>query len=78
MAALEDLALNINALVGTVPPSWGSWGRVKFVTLFANPRLSGCLPAAWRGKVNVNKVVGAGPYEDKDLLTAGTGIKGFC
>jgi hypothetical protein len=54
---------------------------VKVVTLFANPQLSGCLPAAWRGKVNVNRVVGGrykGPYKGKDPLTAGTGIKGFC
>jgi hypothetical protein len=79
MAALEDLQLSTNALTGTVPPSWVSWGRVKIVGLFANPQLSGCLPAAWRGKVNVGKVVILeGPYLGKDPLTAGTGIKGFC
>jgi hypothetical protein len=79
MAALEDLTLDTNALVGTVPPSWGSWGRVTAVRLFANPQLSGCLPAAWRGKVNVGKVVTTeGPYKGKDLLTAGTNITGFC
>ena len=76
---MEDLQLSTNALAGTVPPSWGSWGRVNAMALFANPQLSGCLPAAWRGKVNVGKVVTEeGPYKGKDPLTAGTGIKGFC
>jgi hypothetical protein len=79
MAALEDLQLNINALAGTVPPSWGSWGRVKLVALFANPQLRGCLPPAWRGKVNVGQVVSVeGPYKGKAALTAGTAISGFC
>jgi hypothetical protein len=79
MVAVEDLQLDSNALVGTVPPSWGSWGRVKTVGLFANPQLSGCLPAAWRGKVNVRKVITEdGPYKRKNPLTAGTRITGFC
>jgi hypothetical protein len=78
MGALEVVLLNTNALVGTVPPSWGSWGRVNLVTLFANPQLSGCLPTAWRGKVNVGRVVTGGPYKGKDPLTAGTGINGYC
>jgi hypothetical protein len=77
--ALEELGLNTNALRGTVPPSWGSWRQVRLVDLYANPQLSGCLPAAWRNKVNVGQVVGAGsPYKDGDLLTAGTNITGFC
>jgi hypothetical protein len=79
MAALEDLQLSTNALAGTVPPSWGSWGRVKTVGLFANPQLSGCLPAAWRSKVSVGgSVIVEGPYKGKDPLNAGTAIKGFC
>lgn len=79
MAAIEDLQMSANNLAGTVPPSWGSWGRVKTVALWDNPQLSGCLPAAWRRKVNIGSVVGtAGPYKGQDLLTAGTGITGFC
>jgi hypothetical protein len=79
MGALRDLQLGINALTGTVPRSWGSWGRVDIISVFANPQLSGCLPAAWRGKVNVDNVaIVEGPYKDQDPLTAGTGITGFC
>jgi hypothetical protein len=79
MAAMDDLEISINNLAGTVPPSWGSWGQVKTVSLFANPQLSGCLPAAWRGRVNDGGVVGVeGPYKGGDMLTAGTGITGFC
>jgi hypothetical protein len=79
MAALEDLALFNNALAGTVPASWGSWDQVQFVSLRSNRELTGCLPAAWRGKVNVGVVIQEeGPYKGGDPLTAGTGIKGFC
>jgi hypothetical protein len=79
MVALEELTLGNNGLVGTVPPSWGSWGSVGAVSLRGNPQLSGCLPAAWRGTVNVGLVVAAeGPYKGKDPLTAGTNITGFC
>jgi hypothetical protein len=70
--------LDNNALTGTVPSSWGSWGRVKVVTLFANPKLSGCLPVAWRGKVLKSTMTVAGLYKSQDRLTAGTGITGFC
>jgi hypothetical protein len=79
MAALEDLALSTNTLDGTVPPSWGSWSRVKHVVLFANPQLHGCLPAAWRGKVNVgSSIMVEGIFKDGDPLTAGNNITGFC
>jgi hypothetical protein len=79
MAALEELYLGINALTGPVPPSWGSWGQLKRLTLFANPQLSGCLPAAWRGRINVGRTVDVdGPYKGGDVLTAGTGITGYC
>jgi hypothetical protein len=79
MAALEDLSLFTNALEGTVPHAWGDWGRVKIVELYANPQLKGCLPAAWRDKVNANQWVGGeGPYRGGNMLTAGTAITGYC
>jgi hypothetical protein len=79
MAALENLELHSNVLAGNVPTSWGSWGRVKIIRLFGNPQLSGCLPAAWRGRINMGKaVVEEGPYKGQDPVTAGTGITGFC
>jgi hypothetical protein len=80
MAALLELELDTNALTGPVPPSWGSWGSVRKVALFANPQLSGCLPAAWSGRwINQGRTIEVeGPYKGGNLLTAGTGITGFC
>jgi hypothetical protein len=79
MAALQELQLQTNALAGTVPPSLGSWGQLRSVFLYANPQLRGCIPSAWRGKVNVGDVVKVeGPYKGGDLITAGTNITGFC
>lgn len=81
MTVLEEVVLANNALAGPAPPSWGSWARVKVVVLFGNPQLRGCLPRAWRGKVNMNKRVEAyliSPYKGSNPLTAGTGITGFC
>jgi hypothetical protein len=81
MAALEDLQLSFNSLAGTVPPSWGSWEKLQVVNLSANPELRGCLPAAWRSKVNVSSTVnqlGSNKQPSKDRLTAGTNITGFC
>jgi hypothetical protein len=88
MAALEDLLLGMNALTGTVPPSWGTLDRLRLADLYANPKLTGCLPAAWRGKVNVATVganasvplvvLAPGPYMGRDPLTAGTNITGYC
>jgi hypothetical protein len=72
MVDLMQLSLARNTLAGTVPPSWSSWTRIQDVELFNNPQLNGCLPAAWRGKVNM------GPYKPAHLLTDGTSITGFC
>jgi hypothetical protein len=78
MVAMEVMQISVNALTGTVPLTWGSWSRVNEVALFANPQLTGCLPPAWRGKVNSGKSVLSGPYKGGDPLTAGTNISGCC
>jgi hypothetical protein len=74
MASLEALFLYNNTLAGSVPPSWGTLPRIVNVSLFNNPGLGGCLPRAWRGKVNNNTAVEG----VKDVLTTNTGITGFC
>jgi hypothetical protein len=74
LARLEQLDLNTNDLGGSVPPSWGTLPRLVNVTLFHNPRLKGCLPRAWRGKVNKDSAA----EDAMDLLTTRTGIKAFC
>lgn len=75
MAALEELQLNNNSLTGTVPASWATFDRLRSVWLSSNPQLSGCLPVAWRSKVNVHVAVGEkGTYQ----LTGRTNITGFC
>jgi hypothetical protein len=74
LTALEGLYLDSNTLTGSVPPAWGTWPRIVNVTLHNNPGLEGCLPRAWRGKVNKNN------FEEgvTDVLTTKTGITGFC
>jgi hypothetical protein len=74
MASLTQMYLDTNALKGPVPAAWGSWPSIENVTLYDNPGLTGCLPAAWQGKVDTR-------YSENgigDVLTTGTGIKGFC
>jgi U3 small nucleolar RNA-associated protein 7 len=74
LARLVSLQLYSNDLKGSVPPAWGTWPRIANVTLYNNPRLSGCLPRAWRGKVNK----GSAAEDVMELLTTRTDIKGFC
>jgi hypothetical protein len=78
MVALESIYVSQNALTGTVPPNWGSWGRVKVVALLGNPQLHGCLPPAWKTKVNSEQAGLSRLYLSLDPLTSGTNITGWC
>jgi hypothetical protein len=74
MTSITQFYLDTNNLRGPVPVAWGDWPSIDNVTLYDNPGLSGCLPAAWQGTVNTR-------YKENDVadvLTTGTGIKGFC
>jgi uncharacterized membrane protein YgcG len=68
-------------LSGTIPSSWGSMPSLRFISLHDNPLLSGCVPAAWKGRVRFQ---GKGTNFDykSSLYESGvlenTGITGWC
>ncbi|KAI8470504.1 MAG: hypothetical protein J3K34DRAFT_521289 [Monoraphidium minutum] len=80
MPALVALLLDGNALSGTLPPSLGSaLPALRTLSVYGNRRLSGCLPAAWRGRVMLLDAE-TNAFTDAPTRGAlkGTAITGFC
>ena len=82
MAALKTLKINSNKLSGAVPASWAGLRALRTLTLFDNPDLSGCLPAALAaagpsGRGFFQARSGELTRSAKDAA-AGTKISGFC
>jgi hypothetical protein len=42
-----------NKLSGTIPSTWSRLSSLGTITLFGNGQLTGCLPKAWKDKVEV-------------------------
>ena len=54
MNKLEELILHTNRLSGTVPAAqWKGMRRMTWLALRNNKQLSGCLPAVWKGTINM-------------------------
>eukprot|EP00877_Chromochloris_zofingiensis_P009579 jgi/Chrzof1/4875/Cz15g02150.t1 len=75
---LKQMWLATNGLTGQVPKSWGSLTQLRQWSIYNNPQLGGCLPAAWKGKVKYYPGNKDSPTEDIKLALAGTKIKGYC
>eukprot|EP00775_Hariotina_reticulata_P009398 gene9398-9562_t len=73
MTLLEKLVLNDNNLSGPVPATWGDLDNLEDIYLFNNPGLTGCLPGAWKGRLQLLP-----GFQDDEFLRGGTAIKGFC
>ena len=82
MAKMVSLRLGGNQLSGVVPAAqWKGMTSLRFIYLWGNSQLSGCLPAAWKGRVNVPGTKD-GEFEMKPDAAygpdSGTKITGFC
>ena len=83
MSKVVSLRLGGNQLSGAVPAAqWKGMTSLRFIYLWRNSQLSGCLPAAWKGRVNVpgSKDSNGDEPEPKDAYgpDSGTKITGFC
>ena len=83
MVKLVSLRLGGNQLSGVVPAAqWKGMTSLRFIYLWGSTQLSGCLPAAWKGRVNVpgSKDNNEAVSEPRDAYgpDSGTKITGFC
>ncbi|KAF8063679.1 hypothetical protein HT031_003534 [Scenedesmus sp. PABB004] len=81
LGSLYYLELHGNALTGSLPPGWGGMPSLRFVSLHDNPRLAGCVPDAWRGRVKFQAAGGEYAFTP-DLgapgVLANTSLTGWC
>ena len=81
MAKLVTLGLGGNQLSGVVPAAqWKGMTSLRLIGLWYNSQLSGCLPAAWKGRVNVPGSNESDIAEPSDAYgpDSGTKVTGFC
>lgn len=74
LSRLEKLTLNTNALEGVIPSSWGNgMTGLRYVYLYGNKGLQGCLPRVWRARLNPGAVASVQYW-----VFDGTRLQGFC
>lgn len=83
LAHMEQLYFDSNSLEGTIPSEYGSLSKLKEVSLYDNPKLTGCLPAAWKGRVrfygkNDPTSTTRDVTNHREGVMAGTAIRGWC
>jgi len=80
--SLKVLKLNSNKIGGAFPKQWASLASLETLTIFDNPDLSGCLPAAFAGAGPSGKGFFQGPSgqltQSGKEAAKGTKISGFC
>jgi hypothetical protein len=76
---MQNLYLSENNLTGTFPRAYGGMSYMKFLTIYHNPGLSGCLPSEWKGRdlTNGNRVTLTYSGKVTQMLTE-TNVTGFC
>ena len=83
LSNLEDLSISDNNFTGTIPREWSKMQTLSHFILARNPYLTGCLPPAWKGRVQfLDETKRAGPeaWDSEPAAGAllGTNVSGWC